>query len=258
MQRFENKVVLITGAAQGIGLASAKRLASEGAIVVGADLKADVEAQMKALGGLGVVADVSARQEIEGMVDAAIDAYGKVDVLVNNAGVTSPADFLDYSVDEFERVLRINLTSAFTASQRVARHLVERGAPGAIVNMSSINGQVALPNQTAYVTSKGGLNQLTKVMAISLAKHNIRVNAIGPGTILTEMSKARVLATEESRRRILSRTPLGRPGEVDEIASVVAFLGSDDASYITGQVVYVEGGRLALNYVVDVPPASVQ
>ncbi|MFM0653544.1 SDR family NAD(P)-dependent oxidoreductase [Paraburkholderia sediminicola] len=256
MQRFKNKVVLVTGAARGIGLASIARLASEGAIVVGSDIEPTVESRMKEHGGLGIVADVGSREDIERVVRKAIAEYGKIDVLVNNAGVTSPADFLDYPVDEFERVLRINLVSAFLMSQFVARHLVERRAPGAIVNMSSINGQVALPNQTAYVTSKGGLNQLTKVMAISLAKHNIRVNAIGPGTILTEMSKARVLATEESRQRILSRTPLGRPGEVEEIASVVAFLGSDDASYMTGQVVYVEGGRLALNYVVDVEPAA--
>jgi len=137
----------------------------------------------------------------------------------------------------------------------VARHLVQRKAPGAIVNTSSINGQVALPRQTAYVTSKGGLNQLTKVMALSLAQHNIRVNAVGPGTILSAMSKATVWATEESRNRILSRTPLGRPGEVEEVASVIAFLASDDASYVTGQILYVDGGRLTLNYVME-PPAG--
>jgi glucose 1-dehydrogenase len=256
MERFKDKVALVTGAAQGIGLASAQRLAEEGAIVIGSDLQDSVIDAMRALGGLGVVADMGSQADIQRLFDTAIETYGRIDVLVNNAAVTSPASFLDYPLDEFERVLRINLVSAFSASQRFARELVKRGAGGAIVNMSSINGQVALPNQTAYVTSKGGLNQLTKVMAISLAQYNIRANAIGPGTILTEMSKARVLATEESRNRILSRTPLGRPGEVSEIASVVAFLASEDASYMTGQVVYVEGGRLALNYVVDVPAAA--
>jgi NAD(P)-dependent dehydrogenase (short-subunit alcohol dehydrogenase family) len=256
MQRFKDKVALITGAAQGIGLATAERLAQEGAIVVGSDLQPAVAERMQKLGGLGVIADVGSQADIQRMFDKAVEAYGGVDVLVNNAGVTSPADFLDFKLEDFERVLRINLVSAFSLSQLFARHLVARQEPGAIVNMSSINGQVALPNQTAYVTSKGGLNQLTKVMAISLAKHDIRVNAIGPGTILSEMSKARVWATEESRRRILSRTPLGRPGEVEEVASVVAFLASADASYMTGQVLYVEGGRLALNYTVELPPAS--
>lgn len=256
MKRFEDKVALITGAAQGIGFASAQRLAEEGATVVGIDLQGSVVDDMRALGGMGVIADIGSQADIQSMFDMAIQKYGRVDVLVNNAGVTSPANFLDYPLEAFERVLRINLVSAFSASQRFARELVARKASGAIVNMSSINGQVALPNQTAYVTSKGGLNQLTKVMAISLAQYNIRANAIGPGTIVTEMSKARVLATEESRRRILSRTPLGRAGEVSEIASVVAFLASDDASYMTGQIVYVEGGRLALNYFVDVPTGT--
>jgi glucose 1-dehydrogenase len=256
MERFKNRVALVTGAAQGIGLACARRLAEEGAFVFGADLQDSVIAEMEALGGFGMRADMSSQADITRIFDTALQKAGKLDVLINNAAVTSPADFLDYKLEEFERVLRINLTSAFSASQRFARELVARKAPGAIVNMSSINGQVALPNQTAYVTSKGGLNQLTKVMAISLAQYNIRANAIGPGTILTEMSKARVWATEESRRRILSRTPLGRPGETAEIASVAAFLASDDASYMTGQVLYVEGGRLALNYTVDVSAAA--
>ncbi|WP_414447023.1 SDR family NAD(P)-dependent oxidoreductase [Burkholderia sp. 22PA0099] len=256
MERFKDKVALVTGAAQGIGLACAQRLAAEGALVVGADLQDTVIEEMKALGGIGIQADMSSQDDITRLFDTALKEAGKLDVLVNNAAVTSPAEFLDYKLEDFERVLRINLTSAFSASQRFSRELVARDAPGAIVNMSSINGQVALPNQTAYVTSKGGLNQLTKVIAISLAKYGIRANAIGPGTILTEMSKARVLATEESRRRILSRTPLGRPGEVSEIASVAAFLASDDASYMTGQIVYVEGGRLALNYTCDVPSAA--
>ncbi|ALL68414.1 3-oxoacyl-[acyl-carrier protein] reductase [Paraburkholderia caribensis MBA4] len=256
MERFKGKVALVTGAAQGIGLACAQRLAQEGAFVIGADLQDAVLDEMKALGGFGIKADMGVQADIAHLFDAALEKAGRLDVLVNNAAVTCPADFLEFKLEDFERVLRINLTSAFSASQRFARELVARKAPGAIVNMSSINGQVALPNQTAYVTSKGGLNQLTKVMAISLAQYNIRANAIGPGTILTEMSKARVLATEESRRRILSRTPLGRPGETSEIASVAAFLASDDASYMTGQVLYVEGGRLALNYTVDVAAAA--
>lgn len=252
MNRLEGKCALVTGAAQGIGLACAERLAAEGAQVVGADISDKVIAAMENLGAHGLEVDVGDKDQIDRMVAQAIEIMGKVDILVSNAGVTAPGDFLDYSYDDFERVLRINLHSAFLGGQAVARHIVERGGTGSIINMSSVNGVLALPNQTAYVTSKGGLNQLTKVMAISLADKGIRVNGVGPGTIVTEMSKARVLATEESRRRILSRTPMGRPGDVSEIASIVAFLASDDASYMTGQTLYADGGRMGLNYTVPV------
>jgi NAD(P)-dependent dehydrogenase (short-subunit alcohol dehydrogenase family) len=128
--------------------------------------------------------------------------------------------------------------------------MVKQGGGGAIVNMSSVNAVMAIPNQVPYVVSKGGINQLTKVMALSLAKHRIRVNGIGPGTILTELARTAVLGNAEAERRILSRTPLGRMGEPEEIASVAVFLASDDASYLTGQTIYPDGGRLALNYTV--------
>jgi len=134
----------------------------------------------------------------------------------------------------------------------VARAMVKQGIHGAIVNMSSANAVVAIANQVPYVVSKGGINQLTKVMAVALAPHGIRVNAIGPGTILTELAKAAVLTDDAARRKILSRTPLGRCGEPEEVAAVAAFLASDDASYLTGQTIYPDGGRLALNYTVPV------
>jgi NAD(P)-dependent dehydrogenase (short-subunit alcohol dehydrogenase family) len=140
----------------------------------------------------------------------------------------------------------------FLCGQAVARHMVARGVRGAIVNMSSLNAVLAIPNQVPYTVSKGGVNQLTKVMALALAPHGIRVNGIGPGTIATEMARAAVLGTEEARRKILSRTPLGRLGEPEEIAAVAAFLASDDASYLTGQTIYPDGGRLGLNYTVPV------
>jgi glucose 1-dehydrogenase len=219
--------------------------------VVGADVSDKLEPAMEALGALAARCDMAEPEAIAAMVEQAIAAYGKVDILVNNAGITSPADFLDYRLEDFERVLRINVTGAFLASQRVARHIVARKGAGAIVNISSVNAKLALPNQTAYVVSKGALNQLTTVMSIALAERGIRVNGVGPGTIVSEMTRDRVLATEASRRRILSRTPMGRPGEVEEIASVVAFLASNDASYMTGQTLYVDGGRLGLNYTME-------
>jgi len=254
MKRFEGKVALVTGAAQGIGFATVRRLLEEGATVIGADLKPDTPALLAAIGARGLVADVSVEQSVKELFEAAVAAAGRIDILVNNAGVTSAADFLHYPLTEFERVLRINLVGAFMLSQLFAREVAARGSGGAIVNVSSINGQVALPHQTAYVTSKGGLNQLTKVMAIALAEHQIRVNAVAPGTIVTEMARARFIANERNRLRMLARTPLGRPGKVEEVASVIAFLASEDASYVTGEIVSIDGGRLALNGLVEAAP----
>jgi NAD(P)-dependent dehydrogenase (short-subunit alcohol dehydrogenase family) len=251
--RFQGKVGIVTGAAQGIGEACVRRLTEEGAQIVGADISERLDEAMATHGAAAIRTDVGDAQAVQDMVAKTVERFGKVDFLINNAGITAAADFLDYRLEDFERVLRVNLLSAFVASQAVARHLVSRGASGSIINMSSVNGKLALPNQTAYVTSKGGLNQLTTVMSVALAAKGIRVNGIAPGTIVTELTRARVLATEESRRRILSRTPIGRAGEVEEIASVAAFLISDDASYITGQTIYVDGGRLGLNYTVEVP-----
>jgi glucose 1-dehydrogenase len=249
--RFANRVAIVTGAAQGIGEACVRRFLAEGAVVVGADVSNKLAPAMHALGADAVPCDVGDPDAIVALVERTIALHGKIDVLVNNAGITSPADFLDYKLEDFERVLRINLTGAFLAGQAVARHIVARRGNGAIVNISSVNGKLALPNQTAYVASKGGLNQLTTVMAIALADRGVRVNGVGPGTIVSDMTRSRVLASDESRRRILSRTPMGRPGEVEEIASAVAFLASDDASYVTGQTLYVDGGRLGLNYTMD-------
>jgi len=171
---------------------------------------------------------------------------------VSNAGVVHAADFLDLEEADFDRVLAVNLKGMFLAGQAAARQMVKQGGGGAIVNMSSVNAVLAIPNQVPYVVSKGGVNQLTRVMAVALAPHGIRVNAIGPGTILTELARTAVLGNKEAERKILSRTPLGRMGEPEEVASVAAFLASDDASYLTGQVIYPDGGRMALNYTMPV------
>jgi NAD(P)-dependent dehydrogenase (short-subunit alcohol dehydrogenase family) len=195
---------------------------------------------------------VSKKATAIALVDAAVGAFGRLDILVNNAGITHAAEFLDLDEADFDRVLAVNLKSMFLCGQAAARRMVAQGNGGAIVNMSSANAVVAIPNQVPYVVSKGGINQLTKVMAISLAAHGIRVNGIGPGTIATELAKQAVLGSEEAKRKILSRTPMGRLGEPSEVASIAAFLVSDDASYLTGQTIYPDGGRLALNYTVPV------
>jgi NAD(P)-dependent dehydrogenase (short-subunit alcohol dehydrogenase family) len=254
MPRLAGRVAIVTGAARGIGLAIATRFADEGASVVMADIAADALADAAAgvPGAEAVVADVSRKADVARLVGAAAARAGRIDVLVNNAGITHACDFLDLEEADFDRVLAVNLKSMFLCGQAVARHMVANGVRGAIVNLSSVNAVMAIANQVPYTVSKGGVNQLTKVMSLALAPHGIRVNGIGPGTIATEMARAAVLGSEEGRRRILSRTPLGRLGEPEEVASIAAFLASDDASYLTGQTIYPDGGRLGLNYTVPV------
>jgi len=252
--KLTSKVAIVTGASQGIGLACAQRLVQEGARVMLADVReAEGRAAAEALGEAArfFCADVSQKADVDALIAATLAAFGQVDILVNNAGVTHAADFLDLAEEDFDRVLRINLKSMFLCSQAVAREMVKRGT-GCIINMSSVNAELAIPNQVPYVISKGGVNQLTRVASIGLAQYGIRVNAIGPGTILTELAKKAVLASPEARHTILSRTPLGRCGEPEEVAAIAAFLASDDASYITGQTLYADGGRMALNYTVPV------
>ena len=251
--RLANKVAVITGATQGIGLACAQRLVNEGARVMMVDVKPEGADAAAKLGDAArfFAADVSQKADVDAMLAATLKQFGQVDILINNAGVTHAADFLDLAEEDFDRVLRINLKSMFLCGQAVAREMVKRQS-GCIINMSSVNSELAIPNQVPYVVSKGGVNQLTKVMALNLAPHGVRVNGIGPGTILTELAKKAVMASPEARHTILSRTPMGRCGEPEEVAAIAAFLASDDASYMTGQTMYVDGGRLALNYTVPV------
>lgn len=257
---LQNKVAIVTGGARGIGYAVARRFLSEGAKVVIADIEDElVEEAAKDLASIGevlaIACDVGERLDVRNLIAATIDAFGQIDVLVNNAGILIGGDFLEIEEEDFDRVLRVNLKGAFLVAQAVARHMVERveagATPGSIVNMSSINAVFAIPNQVPYSISKGGIAQLTKAAALSLAPHGIRVNAVGPGSIATEMLQ-KVAADPEARKTILSRTPLGRLGDPAEIAAVVAFLASDEASYVTGQTIYADGGRLPLNYVVAV------
>ena len=258
--RLENRLAIVTGGAKGIGLAVAERFLAEGARVVIADIDEDAgSAAIERLGTAGacrfVRCDVGDADDVANLVAAAIAFGGDIEILVNNAGIVAGADFLDVTEADFDRVLRVNLKGAFLTGQAVARHMAARvdagGAAGAIINMTSVNAVFGLPNQVPYTASKGGLMQLTRAMAVSLAPRGIRVNAIGPGSIATDIL-ASVNSDPEAKRRLLSRTPLGRIGEPAEIAAIAAFLASDDASYITGETIYADGGRLALNYTVAV------
>jgi NAD(P)-dependent dehydrogenase (short-subunit alcohol dehydrogenase family) len=251
--RLKDKVALVTGAAQGIGLACVQAFAREGAKVVLADVNQEKgQAAAREAGATFIRCDVSRKADVLAAVDAAVSTHGRLDILVANAGIVHASEFLDLEEADFDRVLSVNLKGIFLTGQAAARQMVKQGGGGAIVNMSSVNAVMAIPNQVPYVVSKGGINQLTKVMALALAPHGIRVNGIGPGTILTELAKTAVLGNKEAERKILSRTPLGRMGVPEEIASVAVFLASDDASYLTGQTIYPDGGRLALNYTVPV------
>lgn len=257
---LENKVAIVTGGVRGIGYAVARRFLSEGARVVVADIDdAEGPRAVKELGVFGearyVECDVGERLDVRNMIAVTLDLFGDINVLVNNAGIVAKADFLDLKEQDFDRVLRTNLKGAFLCGQAVARHMVERieegAAPGSIINLSSVNAIFAIADQIPYSVSKGGINQLTRAMALALAPHGIRVNAIGPGSIATEMLDS-VIADPENRKRILSRTPLGRIGEPKEIAAIAAFLASPESSYVTGQTIYADGGRLPLNYTVPV------
>ena len=244
----DTPIAVVTGAAQGIGRACAEALSEDGYKVILVDVQDSVHEAAASLGGVGIICDMGDTDAIGAMFDRIESGHGPVSALVNNAGIAMPGNFLDYDLAAFDRVMNINLRGVFVATQRVAATMVEKGIEGAIVNMSSINAQVAIPAIPAYCASKGGVMQLTKVAALALAGNNIRVNAVGPGSIDTEMM-AGVNANPEAYRMAMSRTPLGRSGTAREIGDVVAFLCSEKASYITGETIYVDGGRLGLNYV---------
>ncbi len=264
MAKLKDRVALVTGAARGIGLAIAKRFIQDGASAVLSDIdeKAGIEAA-KSLGANAhfIAADVGDAKAVDALVKATIAKFGALDILVNNAGIIHTADFLDIAESDFDRVLRVNLKGSFLVGQAAAKQMVVQAKsgrkPGTIINMSSINSVVAIPNQVPYSISKGGIQQLTKVMALSLAPYGIRVNAIGPGSIATEIL-AGIAKDKAAKKRLLSRTPLQRIGGAEEIAGVASFLASDDASYVTGETIFPDGGRLALNYIVDVKDEALE
>lgn len=255
------KVAVVTGAARGIGFACARRFAQDGAQVVLGDVDGDSLARavdtLAAEGFTvqGCQTDVSVRADVDRLVDTAVDAFGGVDIMLNNAGIAISKDMMAITEEEYDRVLGVNLKGAFFGLQSAGRRMIEQGRGGVVINMSSINARLANPSIATYAISKGGMNQLTASGALALAPHHIRVVGIGPGTIATEMLASGILTNEEQRRMILSRTPSGRLGDPAEIASVAAFLASNDASYITGQTIYPDGGRMVLNYVVPVEEA---
>lgn len=256
MAAFKEKSVLVSGGARGIGLACAERFARSGArVLIGDVLDAQGEAAAARLRGEGLAvhyrhADAADREQIHALVQATSDLHGGIDIAVCAAGVGGPnVDFLDLDDADFDRVLGINLRGPFLLGKAVARQMRDSGRGGSIIHVSSVGAVLGVPTQTAYCVSKAGLGMLTKEMALSLAPYGIRVNAVAPGPVATDLT-APLQANPQAMAMVLSRTPLGRFGTADEIAGTVAFLASADAGFITGQTLYADGGRLALNYVV--------
>ncbi|MEE8365153.1 MAG: SDR family oxidoreductase [Gammaproteobacteria bacterium] len=252
--RLENKVAIVTGAANGIGLAISKRYLAEGVKLVMADIDADKgRAEADGLSSEGEVifvqCDVGDKASVDRLVASTVDHYGRVDITVANAGILRTGAFLEVSEEDFDAVIRTNLKGVFLTGQASARQMAEQDPQGGIIiNMSSVNQVLAIPQITPYVVAKGGVGQLTKVMAISLVEENIRVNGIGPGTVATKMFHNNIATNEKALAAVMSRTPMKRPAEPSEIASIAVFLASDDSSYITGQTIYADGGRLPLAY----------
>jgi glucose 1-dehydrogenase len=247
--KLKDKVAIITGATKGIGLACAQEFAREGArVVLSGRTESRGEAaaeEIRAGGGdaLFVRCDVSEKAEVDALVQATVKQFGQIDVVVNNAGVNHSAKFFDISEEDWDWVMSVDLKGTFLLSQAAARVMVEKGTPGVIVNLSSVMAVLALADQVPYCAAKGGVNQLTKALALALADYGIRVNAIGPGPVLTELMQ-RVVHNKEKEAELLSRLPIGRIAECREIARVAVFLASDDSSFFTGQCLYPDGGRM--------------
>lgn len=248
--RLEGQIAIVTGGAHGLGRAIALRLADDGADVMVADvLGADAEVvaesvRVKGRRSSSFQVDVSDSGAVGAMVAETVETFGRVDLLVNNAGVSGEAGLLEMEEAHWDRIMGVNLKGNFLCSQAVAREMVARGEGGRIINITSTAGANARPRASAYGASKAGIIQFTRVLALELGHHGITVNAVGPGMTLTG-SEVKQPPTDEYQAAFVGQVPLGRAGEPADIAAAVAFLASPDAAYINGQVIFVDGGYSA-------------
>ncbi|KUG20378.1 MAG: SDR family oxidoreductase [Methanomicrobiaceae archaeon] len=255
MKRLEGRNALVTGSSRGIGRAIAVRFAEEGANVAINYNESEDEAHVTekevkeafaiACNDAGrcmvIRADVSQEGEVQAMFERILSEWGRLDILVNNAGILAKSLIHEMPMEEFDRVLAVNLRGAFLCAREAVRHFLARGGGGAIVNNSSVHETIPAPRYIHYAISKSGMENLTKTLALEYARDGIRVNTVGPGAIRTAMTEA-VRSNPETEEEMLERIPLGRFGMAGEMAAVFAFLASDDASYITGQTLYACGG----------------
>ncbi|MGI4975465.1 MAG: glucose 1-dehydrogenase [Janthinobacterium lividum] len=246
MSKLEGKVAVVTGASKGIGAAIAKALAKEGAAVVVnyASSQAGADAVVEAITAAGgravaVQGDVSKAAEAQALVEAAVERFGRLDVLVNNSGVYAFAPIEDVTEEEYRRMFDVNVLGVLLATQAAARHL---GKGGSIVNISSAVVSVHPPTTVVYTATKGAVNAITGVLAKELAPRGIRVNVVSPGLVVTEGTHAAGVIGSEMEAGFVAQTPLGRAGQPDDIAAVVAFLASDDARWVTGEEITASGG----------------
>ncbi|GMA64374.1 glucose 1-dehydrogenase [Alicyclobacillus fastidiosus] len=254
--RLKNKVALVTGGGRGIGAAIARRMAVEGADVcivsrTESELakQADWVLANTSAKVLTVTADVSRPEDVEHSVEEAISRFGKIDILVNCAGISLAYASTDLPFDKWKNCLNINLDGTFLYCQQVGRHMINRGEGGKIINITSIVSHAAIPERAAYAASKGGVKQLTQNLALEWAPYNIQVNSISPGFILTEIVRDYVKRGIHNTEKMVARIPAGRMGEVDDIAGPAVFLASTDADYVTGTTLIVDGGFLTNGYV---------
>lgn len=248
MQRLEGKNVLVTGASSGIGKAIALRFAQDGANVAVNYLRGDEEAESvraaiekSGTRGMAVRADISKEDAVRSMFAQVRDTLGPLDVLVNNAGIQKPSPSDEIEMGDFDRVINVNLRGAFLCAREAVRQFLEQGRGGVILNNSSVHEIIPKPKYLPYSISKGGMENLTKSLALEYASQGIRVNAVGPGAVVTPINSAWT-GNAKARAEVESHIPMGRAAAPEEIASVFAFLASDDASYITGQTIFACGG----------------
>ncbi len=248
--RLQNKVAIITVAATGIGHAIAVRFAREGAFVVvdyvgSPETPTRTEEEIKSFDGktIAVEADVSKPDQVQNLIESTIKAFGRIDIVINNAGIEKKEAFVDYPLEDLQKILAVNLIGPFLVSQAGARQMIQQGQGGRIINISSVHEDLPMPSNAAYCASKGGLRMLTRTIAVELAKDKITVNNIGPGAVYTPID-ADIEAKPEIEKLLMGEIPLNRWGTPEEIAGLAVYLASDEAAYVTGSTFFIDGGML--------------